>query len=59
METVEIDINKEIKIEVPWEEELLCDQKVAGDDIGQLIAECPFESKVLMSLTFQISDKKI
>ena len=39
METVEIDINKEIKIEVPWEEELLCDQKVANDDTGQLIAE--------------------
>ena len=43
MESVEIDVNKEIKIEVPWEEELLCDQKVANEDTGQLIAECPFD----------------
>ena len=33
METVEIDVNKEIKIEVPWEDELLCDQIVANDDV--------------------------
>ena len=32
METV--DVNKEIKIEVSWEDELLCDQKVANDDYG-------------------------
>ena len=57
METVEVDVNKEIKLEVPWAEELLCDQRVASDDVGRLIAECPFESKV--SLTFQISNEKI
>ena len=37
METGEFDVNKEIKIEVPWiwEDELLCDQeRVANDDIG-------------------------
>ena len=33
METVVIDVNKEIKIEVPWEDELLFDQIVANDNI--------------------------
>ena len=28
METDEFDVNKKIKIEVPWEDELLCDKKV-------------------------------
>ena len=30
METGEFDVNKEIKIEVPCGDELLCDQKVAN-----------------------------
>ena len=35
METVEIDVNKEIKLEVPWGDELLSDQeRVANDDIN-------------------------
>ena len=33
METVEIDVNKEIKLEVPWENELIFDKTVANDDI--------------------------
>ena len=38
METVEIDNN--VKIEVPWEDDLLCNEIVATK--GQLILKCPF-----------------
>ena len=38
METVEIDAN--VKIEVPWEDDLLCNEIVATK--GQLILKCPF-----------------
>ena len=38
METVEIDNN--VKIEVPWEDDLLCNEIVANK--GQLILKCPF-----------------
>ena len=37
METVEIDVNKEIKLEVPWEEELLFDKRVANEDIIDIV----------------------
>ena len=34
METDEFDINKEIKKEVLWEDELLFDKKVANDEVN-------------------------
>ena len=52
METVEIDVNKEIKIEVPWEEELLFDQIVANDDID--IVEVKSEPE---DLTFELENQ--
>ena len=33
METDEFDVNKKIKREVPWEDELLFDKKVANDEV--------------------------